>query len=161
MLLPASSEFVSLCRSQIALLIQGLGAHQSAIYLSEQLTDNGDTTLTPIVFYPEGLKNWPDSIQWQLPGSHPNTQSANPLLALGPSTPTELSFSTTAKLASSTLDTAKLGTTKSDTLKKSDTLEVNTTRSDCCDKFAGRQAPPMSRCFVWTSALERRHRVRD
>ncbi len=91
MFLPTSPEFVSLCRSQIALLIQGLGAHKSAIYLSEQLTDGGETSLRPIVVYPEELQTWPDAIQWQLPehpGSHPGTSPiASPFLALGPSTP--------------------------------------------------------------------------
>ncbi|MBD2000156.1 GAF domain-containing sensor histidine kinase [Oculatella sp. FACHB-28] len=54
MLMPASSEFVALCRAQIALLTQGLGASFSAVYLTEELTDgNANAQLIPIVTYPE------------------------------------------------------------------------------------------------------------
>lgn len=54
MLMPASSEFVALCRTQIALLTQGLQASFSAVYLTEELTDDdASTQLIPIVTYPE------------------------------------------------------------------------------------------------------------
>jgi signal transduction histidine kinase len=53
MLMPASSEFVALCRTQIALLTQGLEASFSAVYLTEELTGDANAQLIPIVTYPE------------------------------------------------------------------------------------------------------------
>lgn len=58
MLLPASTEFISLCRSQIALLTQGLGASLAVIYLTEELTESLDTNLVPVVAYPEAATEW-------------------------------------------------------------------------------------------------------
>jgi len=58
MLMPASSEFIALCRSQVALLTNGLGAVLSIIYLTEELTDATDTKLVPIVAYPEVVSHW-------------------------------------------------------------------------------------------------------
>lgn len=51
----ASSEFVALCRSQVALLTQGLGAALSVVYLTEELVESGikQTKLIPLVAYPE------------------------------------------------------------------------------------------------------------
>jgi signal transduction histidine kinase len=56
----ASSEFVSLCRSQVALLTQGLGAALSIVYLTEELVEEGSaqTKLIPIVAYPETSVVW-------------------------------------------------------------------------------------------------------
>lgn len=56
--MPASSEFVDLCHSQVALLTQGLGAALSIVYLAEELTTTTDTQLVPIVAYPEMALNW-------------------------------------------------------------------------------------------------------
>ena len=53
MLMPASSEFVALCRSQVILLADVLGASFSAIYLTEDMTENSLAKLIPIVAYPE------------------------------------------------------------------------------------------------------------
>jgi signal transduction histidine kinase len=55
MLMSASPEFISLCRSQIALLTQGLGAGLSVVYLTERLVEEGITQdkLIPVVAYPE------------------------------------------------------------------------------------------------------------
>lgn len=55
MLISASSEFVALCRSQVALLTQGLGAALSVVYLTEELVELGikQTKLIPVVTYPE------------------------------------------------------------------------------------------------------------
>ncbi len=51
----ASSELVALCRSQVALLTQSLGASLSVVYLTEELQEEGEsqTKLIPIVIYPE------------------------------------------------------------------------------------------------------------
>lgn len=67
MLLPASAEFIALCRSQIALLLQGLGVQQIAIYLAEQFKSGGEVCLKPLVLYPDEQTRWPDEIQWQIP----------------------------------------------------------------------------------------------
>lgn len=53
MLMPASSEFITLCRSQIAILTQGLGASFGVVYLTEELTDAINAKLIPIAAYPD------------------------------------------------------------------------------------------------------------
>jgi signal transduction histidine kinase len=55
MLMSASSDFLALCREQIALLTQGLGATLSIVYLTQELveTPSGDAKLIPVVIYPE------------------------------------------------------------------------------------------------------------
>ena len=61
----ASSEFISLCRSQIALLTQGLGAALSVVYLTERLVEEGNAQdkLIPVVAYPESAGIWSDSLR--------------------------------------------------------------------------------------------------
>ncbi|MBD2081448.1 GAF domain-containing sensor histidine kinase [Leptolyngbya sp. FACHB-17] len=51
--MPTSSEFIELCRSQIALLTQALGASLSVIYLTEELVESSQARLMPIAAYPE------------------------------------------------------------------------------------------------------------
>lgn len=58
MLMSASSEFVALCRSQIALLTQGLGASVGVVYLTEKLVEDAPAKLIPIVAYPEMAGDW-------------------------------------------------------------------------------------------------------
>jgi signal transduction histidine kinase len=58
MFIPASSEFVALCQSQVAVLTQGLGAALSAVYLTEELVEGGETKLIPVVVYPEATAAW-------------------------------------------------------------------------------------------------------
>ena len=53
MLMPTSSEFVELCRSQIGLLTQALGASLSVIYLTEELVENAQARLVPVAAYPD------------------------------------------------------------------------------------------------------------
>ncbi|MFN6566580.1 sensor histidine kinase [Dendronalium sp. ChiSLP03b] len=55
MLMSASSDFVALCREQIALLTQGLGATLSVVYLTQELVEasSGKAKLIPLVVYPE------------------------------------------------------------------------------------------------------------
>lgn len=52
MLMPASSEFVKLCRSQVAISVS-LGATFSAVYLTEELVEGSEAKLVPIAVYPE------------------------------------------------------------------------------------------------------------
>lgn len=61
MFIPASSEFVALCQSQVAVLTQGLGAALSAVYLTtEELVDGSTPKLIPVVVYPETETLWED-----------------------------------------------------------------------------------------------------
>ncbi len=53
MLLPTSSEFVALCRSQVALLTQVLGASMSVVYLTEELVEGAEARLVPVTAHPE------------------------------------------------------------------------------------------------------------
>ncbi|NHC36534.1 sensor histidine kinase [Scytonema millei] len=58
--MPASAEFISLCRSQVALLTQGMGAALSVVYLTERLVEEGTAQekLIPVVAYPETAARW-------------------------------------------------------------------------------------------------------
>ncbi|MBE9013723.1 GAF domain-containing sensor histidine kinase, partial [Pseudanabaenaceae cyanobacterium LEGE 13415] len=51
--MPTSSEFIELCRSQIALLTQAMGASLSVIYLTEELVESSQARLMPIAAYPD------------------------------------------------------------------------------------------------------------
>ena len=48
----SSSEFTALCKSQITLLSQSLGAVWSAIYLTEEIAEDGQARLFPFATYP-------------------------------------------------------------------------------------------------------------
>jgi signal transduction histidine kinase len=48
---PASSEFIALCRAQLRLLAEGLGASLSVVYMTDELEGSGESKLLPI--YPE------------------------------------------------------------------------------------------------------------
>ncbi|AFZ00802.1 ATP-binding protein [Calothrix sp. PCC 6303] len=67
MLISASSEFVALCREQMALLAQGLGASLSIVYLTQELmeTQADEAKLIPVLVYPET----PESSQGKLKSS--------------------------------------------------------------------------------------------
>jgi len=58
MFIPASSEFVALCKSQVAVLTQALGAALSAVYLTEELVEGVEPKLIPVVVYPEATVVW-------------------------------------------------------------------------------------------------------
>ena len=60
MFIPASSEFVALCQSQVAVLTQGLGAASGAVYLTEELVEGSEAKLIPVVVYPEATARWND-----------------------------------------------------------------------------------------------------
>lgn len=77
MLLPASQEYISLCQSQVKLLMQGLRASEIAVYMTEQLEMTGDASLKPLVVFPDVSQVWPDQIQWQLEGTQ---NSISPLI---------------------------------------------------------------------------------
>ena len=85
MLMSTSSEFITLCRSQVALLTQGLGAALSVVYLTEELVNDGtaQTKLIPIVAYPE------TAVAWEVP----NTFALPPAEKRGDTQPLMLSES--------------------------------------------------------------------
>lgn len=65
MLISASSDFIALCREQISLLTQGLGASLSVVYLTQELADTptGEAQLIPVVVYPETARlNYGDDL---------------------------------------------------------------------------------------------------
>jgi signal transduction histidine kinase len=54
----ASSEFMALCRAQLQLLAESLGASRSIVYLSEGLDEGGESKLLPVVVYPDTEIVW-------------------------------------------------------------------------------------------------------
>jgi signal transduction histidine kinase len=50
---PASSEFIALCRVQLRLLADGLGATLSIVYVTKELDSGGESKLLPVAIYPE------------------------------------------------------------------------------------------------------------
>jgi signal transduction histidine kinase len=54
----ASSEFIALCRAQLRLLAEGLGASRSIVYLTEEIEGSGESKLLPVVVYPETEAVW-------------------------------------------------------------------------------------------------------
>ena len=93
MLMSTSSEFVTLCRSQLA-LISNWGASLSVIYLTENLTEDGKGKLIPIVAYPESPRERetarppkPLPSQWELGESIPKMLATKSRLrAIAPAT---------------------------------------------------------------------------
>jgi signal transduction histidine kinase len=53
MMASASSEFIALCQSQLALLTQTLGATSTVIYLAESSPEQVSPTLVPLTAYPK------------------------------------------------------------------------------------------------------------
>lgn len=87
MFIPASSEFVALCKSQVAVLTQGLGAALSAVYLTEELVEEAQPKLIPVVVYPEATRVWEENAaELMLPelrgklGTIPRLSKATPRL---------------------------------------------------------------------------------
>jgi signal transduction histidine kinase len=85
MFIPASSNLIALCRSQVALLTRVLGAGLSAVYLAEELAEGKTAKLVPIVVYPETATMWAqDQVEAMLPAQ--TGRSGNPRL-LSPGLP--------------------------------------------------------------------------
>jgi hypothetical protein len=53
MLMPISSEFITLCRSQVSLLTQAVGASLSVVYITQELEEGSPAQLVPIAVYPD------------------------------------------------------------------------------------------------------------
>ncbi len=87
MLMPASTEFITLCRTQVALLVDGFGASLSAIYLTEDPTAASETALIPLVMYPEEQDQWPEIVPLALPQAlNRHATFSHPSHALSPAT---------------------------------------------------------------------------
>ncbi|MCY7390206.1 MAG: sensor histidine kinase, partial [Leptolyngbyaceae cyanobacterium CAN_BIN12] len=52
--MPISSEFIALCRSQVSLLTQTVGASISVVYINQELGEGAPAQLVPIAVYPDG-----------------------------------------------------------------------------------------------------------
>ncbi|HEY9861348.1 MAG TPA: sensor histidine kinase, partial [Candidatus Obscuribacterales bacterium] len=80
---PSSPEFVALCRAQVELLTQGLGASLSVVYLTEEMADGTEAKLIPVVAYPESVAAW-DEEPFLLPAAEarlPRLRAADASLA--------------------------------------------------------------------------------
>ncbi|MDJ0733066.1 MAG: HAMP domain-containing sensor histidine kinase [Nostocaceae cyanobacterium] len=94
MLISSSSEFVALCREQMALLAQGLGASLSVVYLTQELVEvpASEAKLIPLVVYPETASLRPGINTLVLPKLRGNFLTATQEF---PQTSGDFSYSTT------------------------------------------------------------------
>ncbi|MEG4496463.1 ATP-binding protein [Microcoleus sp. F10-C6] len=88
MLMPASSEFVKLCRSQVAIAVS-LGAKFSAVYLTQELVEGSQAKLVPIAVYPETSAESEENQGLRLPSSESSTVKPVPRLLAPPVLPVE------------------------------------------------------------------------
>ena len=86
MLMPTSSEFVALCRAQVALLAQGFGASLSVVYLTEELREGAEAKLIPVVAYPETTGFWDEEHFLTLLPSESGEVGQSPRLLLADAT---------------------------------------------------------------------------
>ncbi len=91
MLMPTSSEFIALCRSQVALLTGGLGASRSIVYLAEERLESAEARLVPVVMYPEG-QFWEENPRLRLLPSDRDSVTQLPQLRSQVPSPRELPF---------------------------------------------------------------------
>jgi signal transduction histidine kinase len=88
MLMPASSEFVKLCRSQVAIAVS-LGATFSAVYLTQELVEGSEAKLVPIAVYPEISLESEENQGLRLQSSGSSTVKLVPRLLAPPVLPVE------------------------------------------------------------------------
>ncbi|MEG4492454.1 GAF domain-containing sensor histidine kinase [Microcoleus sp. D3_18_C4] len=88
MLMPASSEFVKLCRSQVAIAVS-LGAKFSAVYLTQELVEGSEAKLVPIAVYPETSAELEENQGLRLQSSESSTVKPVPRLLAPPVRPVE------------------------------------------------------------------------
>ncbi|WP_333336943.1 ATP-binding protein [Microcoleus sp. BROC3] len=86
--MPASSEFVKLCRSQVAIAVS-LGAKFSAVYLTQELVEGSQAKLVPIAVYPETSAESEENQGLRLPSSESSTVKPVPRLLAPPVLPVE------------------------------------------------------------------------
>ncbi len=80
MLMPASSEFVKLCRSQVAIAVS-LGATFSAVYLTQELVSGSEAKLVPIAVYPDTSVTDAENQELRLESAASSTVKQVPRLA--------------------------------------------------------------------------------
>ncbi|MEG4023298.1 ATP-binding protein [Microcoleus sp. S13C4] len=88
MLMPASSEFVKLCRSQVAIAVS-LGAKFSAVYLTQELVEGSEAKLVPIAVYPETSAESEENQGLRLQSPESSTVKPAPRLLAPPILPVE------------------------------------------------------------------------
>ncbi len=71
----ASTEFMALCRAQLRLLAEGLGASLSVVYMTDELDSGGESKLLPVVVYPESGVVWSE-VMTQI-GDRPSSLGSN------------------------------------------------------------------------------------
>ncbi|MEG3907568.1 ATP-binding protein [Microcoleus sp. w2-18bC1] len=86
--MPASSEFVKLCRSQVAIAVS-LGAKFSAVYLTQELVEGSEAKLVPIAVYPETSAESEENQGLRLQSSESSTVKPVPRLLAQPVEPVE------------------------------------------------------------------------
>ncbi|WP_445175908.1 ATP-binding protein [Microcoleus sp.] len=86
--MPASSEFVKLCRSQVAIAVS-LGATFSAVYLTQELVEGSEAKLVPIAVYPEISVESAENQGLRLQSSENSTVKPVPRLLAPPVFPVE------------------------------------------------------------------------
>ncbi|MEG3926178.1 MULTISPECIES: GAF domain-containing sensor histidine kinase [unclassified Microcoleus] len=86
--MPASSEFVKLCRSQVAIAVS-LGAKFSAVYLTQELVEGSEAKLVPIAVYPETSAESEENQGLRLQSSESSTVKPVPRLLAPPVGPGE------------------------------------------------------------------------
>jgi signal transduction histidine kinase len=72
---------MSLCRAQLRLLAEGLGASLSVVYMTEELAEGGESKLLPVVVYPETDVVWAEIMQMPF-GANLDTESRPSNLSL-------------------------------------------------------------------------------
>ena len=88
--MPASSEFVKLCRSQVAIAVS-LGARFSAVYLTQELVEGSEAKLVPIAVYPEISVESEENQGLRFQSSESSTVKPVPRLLAPPGLPVEKS----------------------------------------------------------------------
>ncbi|UNU25453.1 GAF domain-containing protein [Microcoleus vaginatus HSN003] len=88
MLMPASSEFVKLCHSQVAIAVS-LGAKFSAVYLTQELVEGSEAKLVPIAVYPETSAESEENQGLRLQSPESSTVKPVPRLLAPPVLPVE------------------------------------------------------------------------
>ncbi|MDP8935271.1 MAG: GAF domain-containing protein, partial [Cyanobacteriota bacterium] len=86
--MPASSEFVKLCRSQVTIAVS-LGATFSAVYLTQELVEGSEAKLVPIAVYPETSVELEENQGLRLQYSESSTVKPLPRLLAPPVLPVE------------------------------------------------------------------------
>ncbi|NJR68545.1 MAG: HAMP domain-containing histidine kinase [Synechococcales cyanobacterium CRU_2_2] len=67
-----SSEFLALCQGQVSLLVQGVGASLTIVYLTEEWLGGSTTNLVPIAAYPENAADVLRGMPFQFPVTTPS-----------------------------------------------------------------------------------------